>query len=151
VADQRPSWNMETEPYEDFLERLPEVLQKRLADGTAFVAKPVDGFGLMGRFMASARDDDELVSWLKFVAEIETEDECKQAISDIASLEIVTSLIAKALFKRRDEIHKETCEVCGAADEAPSKGNVKRALDAARQAFMDAIQDDPEPWKGDSE
>jgi hypothetical protein len=145
----RPVWDQDAEKYEDFLEKLPDFLQKGLAEGTAFMAVPGDGFDLMAKFMESARNDDKLTSWLEFVTAVETEDECKQMISDIVSLEVVAMSIAKSLMKRKREIHKLTCEDCS---DAPSEGQVKRAIDAARQAFLDTIQgDDPEPWKGDSE
>ena len=143
----RPVWDQDSEPYEDFLEKLPDFLQQGLAEGTAFMAVPGDGFDLMVRFMDSAREDNDLADWLAFVDAIETEDECKQRISDIASLEVVAMSIAKSLAKRKREIHKLTCENCS---DAPSDGQVKRAIDAARQAFLDTIQgEDPKPWKGD--
>ncbi len=148
----RPVWDQDAEPYEDFLEKLPDFLQKGLADGSAFMAVPGDGFDLMQRFMESARQGDELAAWQAFVGGIETEDETKQMISDIASLEVIAVSIAKSLARRKRELHKLTCENCGKSD-APSDSQVKRALDAARQAFMDAIESDPdsEPWKGGSE
>jgi hypothetical protein len=147
----RPVWDQDKEPYEDFLEKLPDFLQQGLAEGTAFMAVPGDGFDLMKRFMESAREENQLAEWLAFIEAIEDENECKQRISDIASLEVVAVSIAKSLAKRKRELHKLTCEKCG-ADDAPSDSQVKRAIDAARQAFLDTIQgDDPEAWKGDSE
>jgi hypothetical protein len=144
----RPVWDQDAEPYEDFLEKLPDFLQQGLADGTAFMAVPGDGFNLMQRFMESARKNDKLADWVAFVAAIETENETKQMISDIASLEVVAVSIAKSLAKRKREIHRTTCENCG-ADDAPSESQVKRAIDAARQAFLDTIEGkDDEPWKG---
>jgi hypothetical protein len=145
----RPVWDQDAQPYEDFLESLPDFLQKGLAEGTAFMAVPGDGFDLMQRFMESARAENELADWVAFVAAIETEDETKQMISDIASLEVVAMSIAKSLAKRKREIHKLTCENCSRSD-APSEGQVKRAIDAARQAFLDTIEGKAdEPWKGD--
>lgn len=148
---ERPVWDQEAEPYEDFLEKLPDFLQQGLADGTAFMAVPGDGFDLMQRFMDSARQGNQLEEWLAFIDGIEDENECKQRISDVASLEVVAVSIARSLAKRKRELHKLTCDKCG-ADDAPSDEDVKRALDAARQAFMDAIEGgDPEPWKGEKE
>lgn len=145
----QPVWDHEAEPYESFLEKLPEKLQKGLAEGTAYMAVPGDGYNLMTRFMDSARQNDSLAEYMVFIDGIETEDECKQLISDIAALEVVAVSIAKSLLKRRHDIHKTTCDTCG-ADDAPTNGQVKRAIDAARQAFLDTIQgDDPEAWKGD--
>ena len=145
----RPVWDHEAEPYESFLEKLPEDLQKGLAEGTAYMAVPGDGYDLMTRFMQSARQKDGLAEYMVFIDSIETEDECKQLISDIASLEVVAVSIAKSLAKRGHQIHKLTCEGCSSD---PTDEQIKRALDVARQAFLDTIQgDDPEPWKGDSE
>lgn len=148
AAMDRPVWDQDSEKYEDFLEKLPDFLQQGLAEGTAFMAVPSDGYDLMTRFMESAREENDLASWLAFIAAIETEDETKQMISDIASLEVVAMSIAKSLAKRKSELHKLTCQECA---DKPSQGKVKRAIDAARQAFLDTIEgDDPEPWKGES-
>jgi len=146
---QEHEWDKEHEPYEDFLERLPEGAQEQLAAGEAYMATPLDGFKIMEIFIRSAEDStDPLGEWKEYVKAIATEDEAKQMISDIASLEIIATSIANALLKRRHEIHLEGCEVC--RDKEGKGGNIRKALDAARDAFMDAIEgadDDEEGWK----
>ena len=120
----------------------------QLAAGEAYMATPLDGFRIMEVFIRSAEDDTDLSGWKEWVKAIATEDEAKQMISDIASLEIIATSIANALLKRRHEIHLEGCEVCRDKDKKGS--NIHKALDAARDAFMEAIEgedDDEEGWK----
>lgn len=140
-------WDKEHEPYEDFLEGLPDDARQQLADGQAYMATPLDGFKIMEVFIQSAEDHTDLSGWKEWVKRISTEDEAKQAISDIASLEVVATSIANALFKRRHEIHLEGCEGC--REKEAKGGNIRKALDAARDAFMDAIEGegDEEEWK----
>jgi hypothetical protein len=142
-------WDKDHEPYEDFLERLPPGAQEQLAAGQAYMATPLDGFKIMETFILSSERDKGMEVWKSFVKGISTEDEAKQMISDIASLEVVATSIANALLKRRHEIHMEGCEVCRGKDKKGS--NIHKALDAARDAFMQAIEgedeDDEEGWK----
>lgn len=161
MADKfKHEWDKEHEPYEDFLERLPPDQRAQLAAGEAYMATPLDGFRIMEVFIKSAENDTSLEGWKEWVKSISTEDEAKQMVSDIASLEIVATSIANALFKRKHEIHIEGCEVCRDKDKKGS--NIHKALDAARDAFMQAIEDeggdeeeawkdgnaDPNAWKG---
>jgi len=144
---QEHEWDKEHEPYEDFLERLPDGAQEMLAAGEAYMATPLDGFRIMEVFIKSAEDDTDLSGWKEWVKRISTEDEAKQMVSDIASLEIIATSIANALFKRKHEIHLEGCEGC--REKEGKSGNIRKALDAARDAFMEAIEgeDDEEGWK----
>lgn len=114
------------------------------------MATPLDGFKIMEVFIQSADEENGLQAWKEWVKAVSTEDEAKQMISDIASLEIIATSIANALLKRRHEIHIEGCEVCREEHEKKGKGrkNIHRALDAAKDAFLEAMQDDDEEgWK----
>jgi hypothetical protein len=160
---QGPEWDESKEKYEDFLQRIPEHMSDKLADGTAFMATPVDGFDLMAKFVASVREDDGLKSWRVLVDGMETEDEVKQAVSNIMSLEAVATQIANGLLERRNEIHVAGCEQCQKLEKRGPP--MKKALNAALEAFLKAIKDadndddeewkdgeaDPNAWKGDTE
>jgi hypothetical protein len=147
-VNQGPEWDESKEKYEDFLQRIPEHMSDKLADGTAFMATPVDGFDLMAKFVESVREDDDLKSWRALVDAMETEDEVKQAVSNIASLEAVATQIANGLLERRNEIHVAGCEEC---QKLKKRGPpMKKALNAALQAFLEAIKaadEDEEEWK----
>ncbi len=151
MNDFGPAWDKDKEPYEDFLERIPGHLQELLAEGKAYMAVPLDGFTIMQRYMDSVSDDNEFADFKAYVEGIETEDEAKQAISDIASLEAVATGIANALLERRHEIHIETCETCKDLQASEGTQKIKKALDKAKNAFLEAMQDDEdEEWQDNS-
>lgn len=153
-----PSWDPDSEPYEDFLEKLPEEYRKALADGDAFLVKPSDGLEVMKVFFASADDEDEFKGWLAFLDSIETEEDAKQKISELGVLGDVATKIAIDITERMRKLHMETCEDCQNYKSHNSKK--RRALDAAKEAFLDAMGEDadeeewdntdPDGWKEDA-
>ena len=152
MSDFNPMWDKDKEPYEDFLERIPGHLQELLAEGKAYLAVPLDGFHIMQRYMDSVADENEFADFKAYVEGIETEDEAKQAVSDIASLEAVATGIANALLERRHELHIENCDTCKDLQSKGGTDKIKKALDRAKAAFMDAMSDDEdEEWKDSSE
>lgn len=150
MSDFNPVWDKDKEPYEDFLERIPGHMQEMLAEGKAYLAVPLDGFEIMRRYMDAVTDDD-LKKFSDFINGIETEDEVKQMISDIAALETVATSIANALLERRHDIHIATCDTCKELQGSAGTEKIKKALDRAKSAFLEAMQDDEdEDWQDNS-
>jgi len=144
-------WDKDKEPYEDFLERIPGHMQEMLAEGKAYLAVPLDGYRIMERYMDAVADGNDMSDFKDFINSIETEDEVKQMVSDISALEIVATSIANALLERRHDIHMKTCDVCQDLMSSGSARKVKKALDKARSAFLEAIQEDEdEEWQDNS-
>ena len=152
-----PSWDPDEEPYEDFLEKLPEEYKIALAEGDAFLAKPVDGLDVLKTFFESAEEGDGYKRWTEFLDSIETEEDAKQKISEVGVLGDVATRVAIDIAGRMRKLHTAGCEKC-------QKRNTKkkRAFDAAKQAFLDAMGSDtaedewddenvdPDAWRKDA-
>lgn len=136
--------------YEDFLETLSPEEHEAVLSGEAFVGDPGDALPYVGAVLAGMADGEEArVRWMEKLASLKTQEEGAQIAAHLIALDQILDRMLGALKERCFELHCETCESCRAGREKDkaAKKRIKKSLDAAKAAFLEALGEEDEPWK----
>lgn len=137
--------------YEDFLETLTDEEHQRLLAGQAFIGDPAEALRVLSDTLKYEEIGDVKRSWEKRLANMETQEDAAQLIAHVIALQQAMERLNLKLRERIIELHAQQCEKCGPKYREMRKIEkaAKRLLDAAKEAFLQALEDDEddEPWR----
>jgi hypothetical protein len=138
--------------YEDFLETLTAEEHEGLAKGEAFVGDAYDGLAELVAVMKGEREQ-AIAAWNERLAKLETQEEAAQLLAHLIAFNQAGEKLYRLACERVVELHRATCSHCSKEHEGKTKAKraLKRGLDAARQAFLEALDESDEPWRGEGD